>query len=356
VTALELTLRAIGVAQLAILGWVMFRARRRDDVGRIGAALCLSVAAFLVTSAHGVASALGILVYPLSAICSTHPVWFWLFCASLFGDARRLSTAHAISVGAMAAAGLLYWLMSPDVPWFMHPFGIGLGLASFTFICLGPLSVARGRAADLDERRRRIRNGFLPVVSVYLAAVVAAQIIVLLVGRPTPRALVLLNLAVIDSLAALALLTFMRVRVLNWLDLTDPAPATQALSRVERSVLERLNRRLLPERLYAREGLTIAGLAELLDTREHILRRVINRGLGFRNFNDFLHAHRLREAGRRLRDPAERRVPVLTIALEVGYGSIGPFNRAFKERFGVTPTAFRRGQDPETGSPIPKSA
>jgi AraC-like DNA-binding protein len=37
---------------------------------------------------------------------------------------------------------------------------------------------------------------------------------------------------------------------------------------------------------------------------------------------------------------------VLTIALEVGYGSIGPFNRAFKERFGVTPTAYRRQNPP----------
>jgi AraC-like DNA-binding protein len=32
---------------------------------------------------------------------------------------------------------------------------------------------------------------------------------------------------------------------------------------------------------------------------------------------------------------------VLTIALDCGYGSIGPFNRAFKARFGVTPSQFR---------------
>jgi AraC-like DNA-binding protein len=34
----------------------------------------------------------------------------------------------------------------------------------------------------------------------------------------------------------------------------------------------------------------------------------------------------------------EAHLPVLTIALDCGYGSIGPFNRAFKTRFGVTPT------------------
>ena len=32
---------------------------------------------------------------------------------------------------------------------------------------------------------------------------------------------------------------------------------------------------------------------------------------------------------------------MLTIALDCGYGSIGPFNRAFKARFGITPTQFR---------------
>lgn len=36
-----------------------------------------------------------------------------------------------------------------------------------------------------------------------------------------------------------------------------------------------------------------------------------------------------------------RNTPVLTLAMELGYGSLGPFNRAFKERTGLTPTEFR---------------
>jgi AraC-like DNA-binding protein len=86
-----------------------------------------------------------------------------------------------------------------------------------------------------------------------------------------------------------------------------------------------------------------------------VLRRVINQGLGFRNFNDFLHTHRLKEAAGRLGDPQLRRIPVLTIALEAGYGSIGPFNRAFKERFGMTPSEYRR-QHSTPHSPFPESA
>jgi AraC-like DNA-binding protein len=90
------------------------------------------------------------------------------------------------------------------------------------------------------------------------------------------------------------------------------------------------------------EGLTIGSLAAHLGTGEHVLRSVINRGLGYRNFNDFLHAWRIREACEELARPEQARLPVLYIAMKVGYGSIGSFNRAFKSRIGMTPTDYRR--------------
>jgi AraC-like DNA-binding protein len=35
-------------------------------------------------------------------------------------------------------------------------------------------------------------------------------------------------------------------------------------------------------------------------------------------------------------------VPILTIAMDAGFQSLGPFNRAFKADTGLTPTEFRR--------------
>ena len=90
--------------------------------------------------------------------------------------------------------------------------------------------------------------------------------------------------------------------------------------------------------LYRREGLTLAQLAEALGLAEAPLRRLINQELGFRNFNDFLHHHRLAEAAARL---ASEDLPILSLALDSGYASIGPFNRAFRQRFGMTPTEYR---------------
>jgi AraC-like DNA-binding protein len=57
-----------------------------------------------------------------------------------------------------------------------------------------------------------------------------------------------------------------------------------------------------------------------------------------------LNEYRLAAAATQLADVEKIRTPVLTIALDLGWGSIGPFNRAFRARFGTTPTEFRRGQ------------
>jgi AraC-like DNA-binding protein len=352
----ELTLRAIGVALLALVAVSVLRTRERTHRTRSVAWLAASVAAFMLTSMPGADRIFGAFIYPLTALCSTHPVWFWICARVLFSERATLRTSDVICLGAMGVAGVLYQSQLPadSADTAVRVLGVAFAASGLAFACLAPLTVYFGIAGDLDLRRRQLRQWFVPVVSIYLAAVLVTQAIVLFQGGSTPRTLVLLNLVVIDVAAAIALSTFVQLRVVNWIAAVDIPPAV-ALSRLEESVLERLNRRFVAERLYAREALTIAQLATLLGTQEHVLRRVINQGLGFRNFNDFLHTHRLKEAAGRLGDPQLRRIPVLTIALEGGYGSIGPFNRAFKERFGVTPTEYRR-QNSTPHAPFPESA
>jgi AraC-like DNA-binding protein len=346
VSSPDLILRILGIALLALVAWTVLRTRERTHRTRSVAWLAASVAAFLLTSMPGAGRIFGAFIYPLTALCSTHPVWFWIGTRLLFSDRATLRTSDVICLGAMGVAGVLYQ---------SHvALGIAFPLAGLAFACLAPLTVYFGMAGDLDLRRRQLRQWFVPLVSLYLAAVVITQAIVMFQERSTPTPLVLLNLVVIDLAAVAVLSTLVQLRVVNWIAAVDMPPAV-ALSRLEQSVLDRLNRRFLPERLYAREALTIVELASLLDTQEHVLRRVVNHGLGFRNFNDFLHTHRLKEAADRLGDAQGRRIPVLTIALEVGYGSVGPFNRAFKERFGVTPTQYRRQNSPPP-SPFPESA
>ena len=99
---------------------------------------------------------------------------------------------------------------------------------------------------------------------------------------------------------------------------------------------------MVVDRAYRTEDLTVAGLATLLSVPEYRLRRLINQRLGHRNFNAYVNGYRLEEARVALADPARRDLPILTIALDAGFQSIGPFNRAFKAGTGLTPGEFRR--------------
>lgn len=119
------------------------------------------------------------------------------------------------------------------------------------------------------------------------------------------------------------------------------------------------------ERAYRQEGSTIGRLAQMQGLPEYKLRRLINQGLGYRNFNSFLNHYRIADAKEAFADPAQSAVPVLTIALDAGFNSLGPFNRAFKAETGVTPSEYRRlagggpaaaSADFKIGQPVPVSA
>jgi AraC-like DNA-binding protein/cell division protein FtsW (lipid II flippase) len=355
---LDATLRVVAGLLLGLLTIFFLRSGRRDDAPLVAALFCLSLIAFVVSSTRGATGWLGIGVYAFTALCVCKVVLFWMCCEALFADRFRMTAVHGVSVGAMAALGV--WQAWADAPghalagtWMELSSTLLLNAATLGFIVAAPLSVFIGRRTDLDEPRRRIRGIVVPALAGYLSAVVIVQVAGFLLQQPTPRSLVLLNLVVICAGAAAGLASFVRIRIVNWLDQPLPVAATDSLSALERHVLGELRRRLVPERLYARDGLTIAELADLLGTQEHVLRRVVNQGLGFRNFSDFLHLHRLREAAIRLRDPQQARIPVLTIALEAGFGSIGPFNRAFKAHFGATPTQYRKGSNAAGATVVP---
>jgi len=99
---------------------------------------------------------------------------------------------------------------------------------------------------------------------------------------------------------------------------------------------------MVEQRAYRSDDLSLTSLAARLAVPEYRLRRLINQRLGYRNFNAFINGFRLDEVRAALTDPARRELPVLTIALDSGFQSIGPFNRAFKAATGLTPTEFRK--------------
>jgi AraC-like DNA-binding protein len=110
----------------------------------------------------------------------------------------------------------------------------------------------------------------------------------------------------------------------------------------DQRLVDALMRLMANERIYRHDNITIGTLATKLGIPEYRLRRLINQRLGYRNFNVFLNNHRIEEAKAALADPTQAEVPVITIAMDAGFQSLGPFNRAFKATTGVTPTEYRR--------------
>ncbi|MGB7431611.1 MAG: AraC family transcriptional regulator [Ahrensia sp.] len=118
------------------------------------------------------------------------------------------------------------------------------------------------------------------------------------------------------------------------------AVTTNGLSAVDRIELGRV-RDLMEHGAYLNSGLTIGALANEINIPEHRLRKLINNGLGYRNFASFINDHRIDMAKRELAKPDMASAQITTLAFDVGYASLAPFNRAFRERTGMSPREFR---------------
>ena len=339
--------RTATVMAALLLAVTLLTAGRRRPAALPGAMLCLAAAAFFVTSASGAGAALGSIGYVLTAVCVTKAVWFWLLARTLFVDGARLRARHIALAVAVSIVGT--WQQKVFLPHFRAGSASVLeNVAAFGFeslllilVSLGLYEAWRGMTGDLVERRRHLRLGFIVATGGYLAATLAVQSHNLLLSTTTPAFAVLANMTVVAAGCLIATWQMLQPRRETWIDQTRRTDI-HALTPAESVVRINLENAIERERVFVQEGLTIGALAAHLSVAEPVLRRVINQGLGYRNFNDFLHAVRIREACAQLTRPELARQPVLSIAMNVGYGSIGAFNRAFKSRVGVTPTDYRR--------------
>ncbi|MFU1478744.1 helix-turn-helix domain-containing protein [Roseovarius sp. C7] len=101
-------------------------------------------------------------------------------------------------------------------------------------------------------------------------------------------------------------------------------------------------RAAMEDELWRREGLTIGGMADELSVPEHRLRKAINRDLGYRNFPAFVNGYRINAAKAALLAPENLDKTILEIAYDCGFGSLAPFNKAFRAMTGQSPRDYRR--------------
>jgi AraC-like DNA-binding protein len=338
--SLDLGLRGAAIALFLLWAALLLR----DARGRIGAAFALGVASYAICSAPGFVVPTEIdWRLPVLALCIANPMMFWLFARHLFEDGFQPKWLHWAAYLGYALAGLAI-VVSAQGPFAANrsAFYVLLTIGTLGFGIAAAWTLWRGHGDDLVEQRRRVRPIMMGGAVLYVLAIGLAELGMR--GAPPPPTLSTLNAAALAAFAFATLLVFAKGPSAELFApvapaLSPPPPSAEPMDPLA-AKLEALFRQAYAHR---EPDLTIAEVARRLAVAEHRLRALINQRLGYRNFAAFVNGYRLKEVKAALADPGQANVPISTIAFDAGFGSLGVFNRAFKEAFGVTPGAFRTG-------------
>lgn len=330
-------LRFATISQLLLLGFLLLKKGRSWKYFLPTALFCLSVTGYLLVDWEQLPEELfPIFLAPAFAL----PCCFWLFSKSLFDDNFRFER-------------WVWWLLLALLTLLFINYAFMLRLnpesdlakllqmlhhaQSLLFIILGIVEAARNRSADLLLARLHFRTIFIVLTAVLMTATVLSE---LAFPDNTPPGLEFLQKLVIAGLTFFFTTRHLEYKsgFFNEMESTSPPPPKPE---VDERLVVRLLQLVEGEKFYRTEGLTIRQLAETMEVKEYKLRQAINGRLGFRNFNDFLNSYRIGEACALLTDPNEKDVTVLEIAYRTGYNSLAPFNKAFREITGLTPTEYR---------------
>lgn len=321
--------------QIMIIAVLLVSRTRRDlKISLLG--VLISSMAYLINSSTMMAPPLPWRL-PIDFLSISTTVWAWIFAHQLFE--RRIYRSLLITVPVLLT---LLWIIAFTLPqwqWFTFYAVRFLSLALVIHLIIIAVT---GRADDLIEKRRRIRM-FLPI---FVGLQVGGVLIYELFFGPTD------NIPSISAINAMLILILvlgagMAVLIAEEELFSKPvadrrqAPPILNLSPSETVLHDKLIA-AMEDSQYRIPSLTIATLASQLDTQEHRLRALINKQLGHRNFSSFLNGYRITEAKEKLADRAHVDLPILTIAMDLGYGSLAPFNRAFRAETGLTPSDFRK--------------
>lgn len=350
--AIELMLRGVAIGALASMAAAFFRAGVSISMRVAGTLFFLSVIAYVINSSHymhGNLGAYGLLPHLLS-LGGTG--FFWLFVVTLFED-RPISLRTLAPAAVLTAFGLV--ALATPMPARADLFVVH-NIMEMALSLHALYIIYESWRGDLVEDRRRLRGPFLTVVALYTISLSLIEI-----GEDLGVSAWWYSLAGGALLALFCLagsIMFLHVRMSIFGAAAPRAALTEETPRLDpadRITLEKLAETMDKGAAWKDENLTIGSLAEKLGVPEHRLRRLINDNLGHRNFAAFVNTRRIEAAKLTLADPAQSRTTVAAIAFELGFGSLGPFNRAFKEATGKTPTQWRR-DTLESASPKPEIA
>jgi AraC-like DNA-binding protein len=364
-SVVEAAIRGGAVTVLLLVATLLLRDRRQFPTGLHSALFALSVAAYVIASAPGFSTLDARWRIPIGLASMGTPAVFWIAAAAYFDDDFKPSLYRPLAWLALVLLGLWQMLDGWPIARFLRD---GLSLM---FIVFAIWHAFVGREADLVEGRRRVRLVLVISTALYTAGIIISQLLLPGSAVSAPFSFVnavgLLGLTFVFAAARLSVSTdrqptvsgILGRRVSSPREVHQGDPPVRA-NEEDATLLKTLYDLMEDNKIYREEGMSIAVLSTKLSVPEYRLRKLINQKLGHRNFSAFVNGYRLSEAMAALTDPSQSNVPILTIALDTGFGSVGPFNRAFKAHTGMTPTEYRRvwaeRKMQADLSPIPKSA
>ncbi|QJB69904.1 helix-turn-helix domain-containing protein [Parasphingorhabdus halotolerans] len=272
-----------------------------------------------------------------------HLYFVWIFALSVFQSGFSLQAWH-LAIGGIYTFPI-FWFRAFQFDLTGAPpyaLSIGVSIGSALLVMHVASVIIRESGADLVEARKRTRAFF--VTALILTTILTAIVDLYLIAAWPEYAQLIKAACIWPAVFAAAIWLvrsskddFVLVRAV-----IDFSNAEDQTSSKDRALLTALQCKILKERIYLNPDLTVSTLAKDLGVNSHRLRALINTSLGYENFNQFINSFRVEAIGRRLTDEKHDHLPILTIALEGGFRSLAPFNKAFKAQFGTTPSDFRK--------------
>lgn len=316
----------------------------RRSTGRLRLYAAIAAGSFASYILHRLTSggvSTGFAVFGLGA-CG----WAWLLTRALFEPATvREAWWPRIVVGIVAVSSALA-VLAPSGSVAERVADNIYALSGSAALLLTFVEPFNRYSRDMASGEKRFRLAFLGIY----ALLVAASMLGLWAASGSPEDalrdnLIKISCAVVGLGAAMAAVGFRLGH-----PLTEPVAVRRAPTTEDSRLAERLMRLLREEGIDREPDLRIADVAARLGEPEYRVSQCISAALEFPNFNRLINHHRIERARTALADPADER-SILVIAFDCGFGSIGPFNRAFREQVGTTPRAYRsaaRRQSPPT--------
>ena len=275
------------------------------------------------------------------------PGVFWLVSLSVFSDRQEVKSWHFYVASMTLLIPTISTLIQLSFEFDLRQFTAFYGLVTYGALGLelvlifhALVVVIKNWQADLVQERRYMRGSVIGLNACYLVLVIVVeQLFKLQWSWLDPVKYVLLTM-----LTTLVNVLLFSLKEGTLFGPPHKKPQNIAQKKTHSPELLRVLDCMLNEKLYRQEGITIGVFSRHLAIHEYKLRQIINGELNYRNFNDFLNFYRIQEVTENLSQSEHQQLPVLTLALDSGFRSLSSFNKAFKNKHGITPTEYRNQQ------------